>query len=121
MKSLIVILTLTFGVGLTIDTLAKDKIGIQGSIAVKGKSKSEYSSLAKITLQDAIAAATKSTSGKVLEAAIDRDNGFLVYEVKVLMPDQTKKEIIVDAGNSKILLTKDKKSVSEEDDEEDYE
>lgn len=102
-------------------SFAKDKTTIHGSISVKSKSKSEYSSLAKISLQDAIAAASKGTTGKVIEAALDREDGFLVYEIEVLMPNQVKKEVLVDAGNGQILLTKEKKAKSDDDDEDDEE
>ncbi len=98
---------------------AKDRNPIQGSIAVKGKSKSEYLPLAKLTVQDAIAIATKTTSGKVTEAALDKEDGFLVYEVEVLMPNQTRKELLIDAGDGKILLTKEKNKKSSKDDDDD--
>jgi uncharacterized membrane protein YkoI len=100
---------------------AKDKHAIQGSISIKGKSKSEYQSLAKISVQEAISIATKSTSGKVTEAALDKETGYLVYEVDVLMPDQSRKELLIDAGDGKILLTKEKnkKNSKEDDDDED--
>jgi hypothetical protein len=96
---------------------AKSKPSIQGSIPVKGKSKLEYSALAKISVQEAIAAAGNATSGRVIEVALDRENGFLVYEIEMIMPNQSRKELLIDAGNGKILLTKDKKISS--DDEED--
>lgn len=102
------------------DAFAKGRAAIQGSISVKDKAKSEYSALAKISIQDAVSAATKTTSGKVTEAALDREDGFLVYEVEVQMPDQTRKELLIDAGNGKVLFTKEKNAKkSKEDDEED--
>lgn len=124
MKTLnIAVLTgaLLFGLGGYSVASAKDKAAIQGSIAIKGKSKSEYSSLAKISLQDAIAAAGKSTSGKVTEAALDKENGFLVYEIEVTMPDQSRKELLIDAGDGKILLTKEKNKKNSKEDDEDEE
>lgn len=101
---------------------AKDKNPIQGSIAIKGKPKSEYLPLAKLTVQDAISIATKTTSGKITEAALEKEDGFLVYEVEVLMPDQTRKELLIDAGDGKILLAKEnRKSKKDVDDDEDNE
>ena len=51
---------------------SKDKLTTPGSILVKGRPEAEYSTLAKISIQDAIVAVTKATSGKVIEAALDR-------------------------------------------------
>ncbi|MBL7715129.1 MAG: PepSY domain-containing protein [Bdellovibrionales bacterium] len=120
MKSKLVYLS-TLGLFLClgqIEVFAKSRTTIEGSISVKGKSKSEYSSLAKISLQDAIAIATKSAPGKVIEAALDREDGFLVYEIEVIATPG-KKELLIDAGNGKILLTKEKgKSTDDDEDEE---
>lgn len=99
------------------NAFAKDKASFQGSISTKGKSKSEYSTLAKISLQDAIAVATKTTSGKVIEAGLDSESGFLVYEIEVSMPDRTRKELLIDAGDGRVLHTKDEKNNSEDEEE----
>ncbi len=106
-----------------VPAMSKGKTPFTGSISVKGKSKSEYSTLAKISLQDATAAATKATSGKVLEAALDREDGFLVYEIEILMANGSKKELLIDAGDGKVLLTKDKgkKFFGDDDDKDDDE
>lgn len=101
---------------------SKGNSAFQGSISVKGKSKSDYSGLAKISIQEAIASATSSSDGKVIEAALDNEDGFLVYEIELLLPNQHRQEILVDAGDGKILLTKEKKakkSSKDDDDDED--
>lgn len=110
---------LILGLASSSGALAKDKTKIHGSIAIQGKSKAEYSTLAKISIQDAIAIATKAAEGKVIEAALDREDGFLVYEIEVLMPHQIKKELLIDAGDGKVLLSKEKKSKSSEENEDD--
>ena len=100
---------------LAVPTLAKPKI--EGSIPLKGKSKSEYSSLAKISLQEATAIALKQVPGKIVEAALEKEDGFLVYEVDVLTESRDKKEFLIDAGTGKVLLIKD--PTSKDDDEND--
>jgi uncharacterized membrane protein YkoI len=94
----------------------------EGSIPLQGKSKSEYGGLAKVTLQEAIAIATKGNTGKILEAVLEKDSGFLVYEIEVQNPDRSKKEFLIDAGNGKILDVKEQAAKSsKEDDDEDSE
>ena len=88
-------------------SMAKERQTFTGSISLVGKSKSHYLELAKITLQEAVAIATKTTSGKVIEAALDKENSFLVYEIELVMPDHSRREVLIDAGNGQILLTKD--------------
>ena len=77
-----------------------------GSIKVREFHKNEDSNLAKVTLQDAVAAATKTVPGKAIEAELESEDGFLVYEVKIVSPDKKVTEVLVDAGNSAILGTK---------------
>jgi uncharacterized membrane protein YkoI len=93
-------------------TLAKDKgkeadeAPIKGSIAV-GKAKlGELPGLAKISLVDAIQAAVAKTPGKAFKARIDTEDGFLVYEVEVLTADAKWVEMLVDAGDGKVLAVK---------------
>lgn len=100
-------------------SFAKSSTPIHGSISVKGKPRASYSSLAKITLQEAISLVGKETSGKVIEAALDAEDDVLVYEIEILMPDQNRREILIDAGNGKILLKKDKNGSGDGDHESD--
>jgi uncharacterized membrane protein YkoI len=87
--------------------IATAKTKIEGSISLKGKLKGEYSSLAKISLQEAIAIAMKQTSGNVAEAALEQEDGFLVYEVEIQPSGSRKKEFLIDAGNGNILHVKE--------------
>lgn len=85
-----------------------------GSIKVSKFKKTEYSDKAKISLQDAISAATKKVPGKAIEAELESEDGFLVYEVKVMSADKNITEVYVDAGNSAILGTdKENKTLSQ--------
>lgn len=74
-----------------------------GSIKIGTFHKEEHSGLAKVTIQDAISAATKNVPGKAIEAQLESKDGYLVYEVKVISPDKKITDVYVDAGNSAIL------------------
>lgn len=95
----------------------KDRAKILGSISIQGKSKKDYAALAKISLQEAIALASKAVPGKVIEVSLDGEDGFLVYELEIMGTDQVKKEVLLDAGNGKTLLVKEDKKHDEENDE----
>ncbi|MBV6622548.1 MAG: PepSY domain-containing protein [Rivularia sp. (in: Bacteria)] len=69
----------------------------------------KYKSLAKITPEQAKAAAEAEIGGQASEVELENEDGNLVYEVEI-----GKKEVIVDAGNGKVLYTEDE---SQEDDE----
>lgn len=76
---------------------------IQGTLKVDGKSEKEFPSLVKLSLQDAIKRATEKSPGKVLETALENENGYLVYAIEVATANQGVKEITVDAVSGKIL------------------
>ena len=76
-----------------------------GSIKVGNFQKNEHPNLAKVTLQDAITVATKNVPGKAIGAELESEDGFLVYEVKVVSVDRKVTDVYVDAGNSKVLGT----------------
>lgn len=78
---------------------------IKGSISVGKERSSTYASKAKITMIEAISIASKNSDGKVIEVALEKEDGFLVYEVEVLGKDGKKSELLIDAGNGSILKT----------------
>ena len=94
---------------------------IRGTIQLQqeGEQQTTYSSLAKITLQQATAIASNAQSGNISKAELQNEDGFLVYNVVV---SQNKKihEIKVDAGNGSILRidvdSADRKTEHEESD-----
>lgn len=120
-STLLMIISLIATIACTALGVEKDNDSFKGTIPLKGISKSKYSSLAKISLQDAIGIAIKTTSGKVTEAALEKEDGYLVYEIEVTMSDKTRKELIIDAGNGKVLEIeeKNKKNEKENDNEDD--
>lgn len=82
-----------------------------GTISTKDAKSKDYHTLATVSLQDAIGAALAKVPGKAVEAELDSEKGFLVYEVKVIAADNTRHEITVDAGNQSILEDKVKKGL----------
>lgn len=88
---------------------AKTPEMLAGSIPLNRHSKSEDARLSKISLQDAIVIANKEVPGKVVEAALEQEGGYLVFEVEIVTDAGTKREVLIDAGNGSILGLKEKK------------
>ncbi len=81
-----------------------------GTIQITTQSESEYPVMAKITMDQAMQTALKTVQGQILKVKIDDENGFLVYSVEVVAPDNTIMEVMLDAGSGKVLaMHKDKK------------
>ena len=77
------------------------------------ESQSDFAKLARVSQQQAEAAALAVQPGQVVHAKLDDEDGYLVWQIDVKHPKGTT-EIAVDAGNSKVLAAE-----AEEDD--DYE
>ena len=97
-------------VGLQVSLLAdepKNEPPIQGTVQLQqeGEQQATYSTLAKITLQQAMTIASNAQSGNASKAELQNEDGFLVYNVVVVSPDKKIHEIKVDAGNGSILRT----------------
>jgi uncharacterized membrane protein YkoI len=84
---------------------------LKGSIKVGMGKESEYPTLAKISLEDAVKTAITKVPGKAVEAELEREDGYLVYEVNVVSTDNKKFEIQVDAGNNSVLHVEEKKNL----------
>jgi uncharacterized membrane protein YkoI len=59
--------------------------------------------LARIDRTAAERAALDAVPGEVREVELESENGFVVYEVEVAANDGTLHEVVVDAGNGKVL------------------
>ena len=70
----------------------------------KLESESALQKLAKITLEDAVRAAQGAAPGTVIESGIENEDGNVVYTVEMRSGKSTT-EVIVDAGNGKVLAT----------------
>ena len=88
---------------------ASDSDGKTNDDAEEKQEAAKYQSLAKITPEQAKAAAEAAVGGKAKEMELENEDGNLVYDVEI-----GKKEVIVDAGNGKVLYIEDE---SQEDDE----
>lgn len=75
-----------------------------GSIQVGDESTSNYTDLAIVTKGEAEAIAINYThGGNVISSQLGEENGYLVWKVNVNF-DGTTYEILVDAGNGKVLF-----------------
>jgi uncharacterized membrane protein YkoI len=85
----------------------KNEQPIRGTVQLQqeGEQQATYSSLAKITLQQATTIASNAQSGNISKAELQNEDGFLVYNIVVVSPDKKIHEIKVDAGNGSILRT----------------
>lgn len=76
----------------------------EGSIKVTTRmSYSALVKLAKISLLQAIAKAQKRVPGTVIEAELEVEHRYLIYEVEIITSAGEILEVIVDAGNGRIL------------------
>jgi len=76
------------------------------------ESQKNFSKLARVSQQEAEAAALAVQPGQVVHAKLDDEGGYLVWQIDV-KHDKGTTEIAVDAGNSKVLAAE-----AEEDDDE---
>lgn len=82
------------------DALAAE---FQGSISTKGVKERQYHQLAEVSPEEAMAKAKARVPGAVTKLELDSERGYLVYEVDIVQEDNTKMEVLVDAGNGSIL------------------
>ena len=75
------------------------------------ESQAEFAKHAKVSQQQAEAAALAVQPGQVVKAKLDDEDGYLVWQIDV-KHDRGTTEIAVDAGNSKVLAAE-----AEEDDD----
>ena len=57
----------------------------------------------KVSMIQAIRTAKKRVDGRVIKAKLDKEDGYLVYEIKILPPRGKKVKVIVDPVTAKIL------------------
>jgi peptidase YpeB-like protein len=82
-----------------------NETAIRGTIALpnQGERRATYANLARIAFQQAIDSALGRQSGKLIKVELQDEDGFLVYNVEVVTPDNKHYEIKVDAGNGSVL------------------
>jgi hypothetical protein len=70
--------------------------------------------LAKIDFQQALAAALAAAPGSVIQAALEVEDGMLMYSFEIVGADKTITEVEIDSGTGKVLAT-DKESGEKKD------
>ncbi len=98
---------------------SESKSSIQGTLKVEKRSEAEFPGLAKIGLQEAMKIATENVNGKVLQAGLEKKNGYLVYSVEVVTAEKEIKELDIDAATGKVLSVKIDKADNDKESEED--
>ena len=76
----------------------------------KKTSKAEMAAAAKVTIDQAIKAASDKAPGKVIEAELEKKHGTIVWEVEVVTAEGKVLEVHVDADSGAVIDTEEKKS-----------
>ena len=76
----------------------------KGSVSIEGNNESSVHELANIDQAAAEQVALEAVPGKVHETELEAsDNGYVVYDIEIAGDDGKGHEVIVDAGNGKVL------------------
>ncbi len=86
-----------------------------GTIPIPRTTEADYPGMAKISFDQAIQKALAAVKGKVLEAELEEEDGFLVYEVEIVGQNRSVTEVMVDAGNGEILAMEQESEDGESD------
>lgn len=78
------------------------------------ETQADFAKLARVTQQEAEAAALAVQPGQVAQARLDDEDGYLVWQIDV-KHDKGITEIAVDAGNSKVLAAEAEENDGHED------
>lgn len=99
-------LVAALGTGTALATGAIDFPDVVKSSSIKlprgVESQAEFAKHAKVTQQEAEAAALSALPGEVIKAKLDDENGYLVWQIDVKHAKGVT-EVAVDAGNAKVL------------------
>jgi len=71
--------------------------------AAEAAETAELQKLAKISAEEAAQAATAAVPGTVEETELDNEGGNVVYQVEILADDGSEVDVIIDAGDGKVL------------------
>lgn len=92
-----------------------------GSLPVAGARQADFPRLAKISASEASRIALAQVPGSLLSVGLENEDGFLIYAVEVAGDRSGRHEVIVDAGNGKVISATAKNGNRNNDDEEDGE
>jgi uncharacterized membrane protein YkoI len=84
-----------------------------GSIVLHHQSEAAFPALAKISIEQALSIGLKAVNGKPIEVELENEDGFLMYEVEVVRPDNVIMEVMVDAGTGKVLAIENEKDAKD--------
>lgn len=73
------------------------------------EAKAEMASEAKVTIEEAIKAASEKVQGTVIEAELEKKQGKTIWEVEVVTTDGTVMEAIVDSETGAVTTVEKKK------------
>jgi uncharacterized membrane protein YkoI len=95
---------------------AKDeKKAPAGSIRPTGTvAPADLPGLAKISFQQALAAALAKAPGSVIKAELEVEDGNLMYSFEIVGANKKITEVEIDAGNGKVLNTEDEENEKED-------
>jgi uncharacterized membrane protein YkoI len=74
-----------------------------GSIPVKDETEEAMGTKAKLSSAQAAAIARKALPGKVVEAKLGEENGYLIWEIEVVGAKGQQAQLKIDAGNGRLL------------------
>ena len=117
--ALLAAITITLGSSYVSGTPVEEEKSVQGSIRVDG---SDLKSLAQIDAgeaRDRVLAALREAT--VAEPELEVEDNYLVYEVHVVLGVQKLElELLVDAGNGKVLVVDNEAGDDEDDPDDDH-
>lgn len=86
-----------------------------GSIRPTGQvAPADLPGLAKISFQQALAAALAKSPGSVIKAELEIEDGNLMYSFEIVGRNKKITEVEIDAGNGKVLNTENEESEKED-------
>lgn len=81
---------------------------VKGSLSARGIRQADYPKMARINASEASRIATAQMGGSVISVGLENEDGFLIYAVEVAGTRTGRHEILVDAGDGKILASMQK-------------
>jgi uncharacterized membrane protein YkoI len=107
------------GAGLTESPSYQSSVTVDNAGEGERGEAARYAGLAKIDVGRAMAAAQAQVPGKVLSAALENENGNLVYSVVIAPASGPVQDVKVDAGNVQVLHTETGNSRERDEEEKD--